>query len=76
MSSSLNESSALQHFEHGNEVKIRNKILFNLHPGLPHKCLFAFTETVIEATISNIVAFWYIFALITSCENLGQRYTY
>ena len=30
MSPALNESSVLQHFEHGNAVEIRNGVMFNL----------------------------------------------
>ena len=36
MSSTLNESSVLQHFERGNTVKIHNGIIFDFYPGLPH----------------------------------------
>ena len=36
MSPALNESSALQHFECGNAVKIRNGIMFDSYLGLPH----------------------------------------
>ena len=36
MSPALNESSALQHIELGNAVKIRNEIMFDFYLGLPH----------------------------------------
>ena len=36
MSPTLNGSSVLQHFECGNAVELRNRIMFNLYPGLPH----------------------------------------
>ena len=36
MSPDLNRSFALQRFERGNAVELRNGILFNLYPGLPH----------------------------------------
>ena len=36
MSPALNGSSALQHFEHGNMVKIHKGIRFDFYPGLPH----------------------------------------
>ena len=36
LSLALNGSSALQHFERGNTVKIRNGIMFDFYPGLPH----------------------------------------
>ena len=35
MSSVLNGSSALQHFEGGNVVKIRNRMMFDSYTGLP-----------------------------------------
>ena len=35
MSSALNQSSALQHFEHGNAIEIHNRIMFNFYPGMP-----------------------------------------
>ena len=36
MSPALNGSSALQCFERSNVVKIRNGIMFDFYPGLPH----------------------------------------
>ena len=36
MSPALNGSSALERFEHSNAIKIRNGIMFNFYPGLPH----------------------------------------
>ena len=36
MSSSLNESSTLERFEHSNASEIRNGIMFDFYPGLPH----------------------------------------
>ena len=35
MSPTLNGSSALQRFEHGNAVEVRNRIMFNFYLGLP-----------------------------------------
>ena len=35
-SPTLNGSSALQLFEHGNMVEIRNRIMFDFYQGLPH----------------------------------------
>ena len=35
MSPTLNESSALEHFECSNTIEIRNGIMFNFYPGLP-----------------------------------------
>ena len=36
MSPALNGSSALEHFEHSNASEIRNGIMFDFYPGLPH----------------------------------------
>ena len=36
MSPTRNGSSALQRFEHGNAFEIRNRIMFDFYPGLPH----------------------------------------
>ena len=36
MSPTLNGSTALQCFERGNAVEIRNGIMFDFYPGLPH----------------------------------------
>ena len=36
MSPTLNGSSVLQRFECGNVVEIRNRIMFDFYPGLPH----------------------------------------
>ena len=36
MSPTLNGGTALQRFERGNVVEIRNGIMFDFYPGLPH----------------------------------------
>ena len=36
MSPPLNGSSALQRFERSNAIEIRNGIMFDFYPGLPH----------------------------------------
>ena len=36
MSFTLNESSVPQRFEGTNAIKLRNGIMFNFYPGLPH----------------------------------------
>ena len=36
MSPTLNRSFALEQFEHSNVSKIRNRIMFGVHLGLPH----------------------------------------
>ena len=35
-SPSLNGSSALEHFKRSNAIEIRNGIMFDFYPGLPH----------------------------------------
>ena len=39
MSSALNGRSVLQHFKHSNAVEVRNGIMFDFYPGLPHNCI-------------------------------------
>ena len=39
MSPALKRSSVLQHFECGNVIEIRNEIMFDFYPGLPH-CVY------------------------------------
>ena len=39
MSPALNGSSALQRFERSNAIEIRNGIMFDFYPGLPHMLL-------------------------------------
>ena len=36
MSPTLNASTMLKHFECGNAVEMRNGIMFDFYPGLPH----------------------------------------
>ena len=36
MSPILNESSALEWYEHGNAIEIENGIMSDFYPGLPH----------------------------------------
>ena len=40
MSPALNRSSALQHFERSNAIEIRNRIMFDFYPGLPHMYIY------------------------------------
>ena len=44
MSFALNGSSALERFEHGNVIEIRNRIMFDFYPGLPHIGAGSFRE--------------------------------
>ena len=43
MSPALNRSSALEHFEHSNASEIRNGIMFDFYPGLPHMHTYVHT---------------------------------
>ena len=36
MNPAPNESSTLQYFERGDAIEIRNGIMFDFYPGLPH----------------------------------------
>ena len=46
MSPTYNESSALEHFEHGNAIKIHNGTMLDFYPGLPHMtCLPAISHS-------------------------------
>ena len=54
-SSSLNRSSALEHFKRSNAIEIRNGI-FNFYPGLPHmayktqyRLIYAAHESILSA---------------------------
>ena len=46
MSSTRNESSALQHFDRGNTVEINNGIMFHFYPGLPHMYIYRHQSVV------------------------------
>jgi len=45
MSPALSRSSELERFECSNAIKIRNKIMFDFYPGLPHTILLCISET-------------------------------
>ena len=38
MSPTRNESTVLQRFECSSVIEMRNEIMFNFYPGLPHLC--------------------------------------
>ena len=44
MSPALNGSSALQRFECGNAIEIRNGIMFDFYPGLPQLCIYMYND--------------------------------
>ena len=60
MSPTLNRSSVLGCFEHGNAIKIRNRIMFDFYPGLPHLFLTLsaktslFMMTILLFTVDSI----------------------
>ena len=49
MSLTLNGSTALQRFERGNAVEIRNRIMFDFYPGLPHVQAFINSDALASA---------------------------
>ena len=56
MTPTLNESSVLQHFKHGNVAEIHNGIMFNFYPGLPHiaaKLLYTSVSSVTDKGSPN-----------------------
>ena len=45
MSPALKESSTLEHFEHSNEIKKCNRIMFHFYPGLPQMVTVSIRQT-------------------------------
>ena len=54
MSRTLNGSTALQRFEHGNTVEIRDGIMFDFYLGLPHVIIVVVWSTYI-INMSDII---------------------
>ena len=54
MSPALNGSSALERFERSNAIELRNGIMFDFYPGLPH----VYFNFVIRVVIINQL-WWY-----------------
>ena len=61
MSPTLNRSTALQHFECGNAIEMRNGLMFDFYPGLPHvfnsylcRACHTFTVQCKDATYSLV----------------------
>ena len=48
MSPALNESTTLECFERGNTVEIRNEIMFDFYPGLPHIYVVAVVTAIMQ----------------------------
>ena len=58
MSSALNRRSALEWFECGNAIEIRNGIMFDFYPGLPHLYLsIVYTHYQYMQCVAAVV-FW------------------
>ena len=51
MSPALNGSFALQRFECGNTVELRNGIMFDFYPGLPHRCGSLYVLAILSSSI-------------------------
>ena len=54
MSPTLNGSSALEHFERGNVIEIRNGIIFDFCPGLPHILIMVSMQLLWKVHCSGI----------------------
>ena len=77
MNPALNGSSALEHFEHSSAIEIRNGILFNFYPGLPHVYYRYAQSTDAICTTSIVHEARYVVCLLTThiCTlNCLQRY--
>ena len=60
MSPARSGSTALQHFECGNVTAIRNGIMFNFYPGLPHILIvaqFRIQQAMIQPNENNMLKF-------------------
>ena len=76
MSPTVNGSSALQRFERSNAIEIRNGIMFNFYPGLPHIILSIYV-TARNTTCChtffhqpNITKSWTNIDLYPKCRNI------
>ena len=56
MSPALSRNTALQRFECGNAVEIRNRIMFNFYPGLPHDSKTEISSHEIRHTLFNYIS--------------------
>ena len=59
MSPGLNGSIALQRFERGNAVEIRNRIMFDFYPGLPHMYVTTLSSQTQGERGSGLIE-WYV----------------
>ena len=57
MSAALNGSTVLQRFERGNAVEIRNEIMLDFYPGLPHIAQ-VYTDTLIAMLRYTCILIW------------------
>ena len=77
MSPALNGSSVLQHFERSNAIEIHNGIMFDFHPGLPHRYVY-YTFSPVKMLIYMC---WYFelyfvypsFYLLVNCKLSSQK---
>ena len=59
-------SSALQHFERGNAIKIHNRIMFDFYPGLPHIYAYNISMHLGVCTYLPSISVWLILFLTQS----------
>ena len=58
MSPALDGSSALQRFERSNAIEIRNGIMFDFYPGLPHVLAqYSIAQQKSETTTQQLVLY-------------------
>ena len=57
--STLNERSALRHFRYGNTVEIRNGIMFNFYPRLPHMLFVKYSRYAEVGRLVGLDTFWF-----------------
>ena len=71
MSHALNGSAVLQRFERGNEVEIRNGMMFDFFPGLPH--MRELDNTLMHKATSFASSRITVFALIYENDCIGDH---
>jgi len=70
MSPALKGSSALQRFERSNAIEIRNRIMFDFYPGLPHVLFLCAMKlgmcTVVIVDVDNGYGSFFFFCKVFS----------
>ena len=56
MSPALNGSSTLERFERSDASEIRNRIMFDFYPGLPHVYHLIIAKSHTHLNVKNIIA--------------------